>query len=69
MKKYDQLYTKYYDEMNPASPWDEYPRPRLVRDSYMSLNGEWDFAVAGTRVPESFKEKITVNCLTKANLL
>ena len=23
-------------------PWSEYPRPSLVRDSYFSLNGEWE---------------------------
>ena len=46
--------------MNPECPWDEYPRPRLVRDSYMSLNGRWDFAVSGEDIPESFNEKILV---------
>ena len=25
-------------------PRNEYPRPRLVRDKWMNLNGEWDFA-------------------------
>ena len=24
-------------------PWNVYPRPRLVRDSFFCLNGEWDF--------------------------
>src|SRR5574344_81991 len=26
-------------------PLNEYPRPQLVRDSYMSLNGEWDLGI------------------------
>ena len=30
-------------------PWDAYPRPTLRRDSYLCLNGWWDFAV--TKVP------------------
>ena len=30
-------------------PWDVYPRPTLRRDSFLCLNGWWDFAV--TKVP------------------
>ena len=26
-------------------PWDVYPRPRMRRDSYMNLNGKWEFSV------------------------
>ena len=26
-------------------PWDVYPRPQMVRNSYVNLNGWWDFAV------------------------
>ena len=60
MKKYSQLYTVYKDKMNTAAPWNEYPRQRLIRNSFMSLNGEWDFAVAGKDIPEVFDEKILV---------
>ena len=28
-----------------GTPWPEYPRPSLRRDSFVNLNGEWDFAV------------------------
>ncbi len=28
-----------------GTPWTEYPRPLLKRDSYLCLNGEWDFGV------------------------
>ena len=27
-------------------PHSEYPRPQFVRDSFLCLNGKWDFAVA-----------------------
>lgn len=40
-----------YDE----NAWNEYPRPLLKRDSYFSLNGEWDFSE-----DESLSEKIRV---------
>ncbi|MBR2320014.1 MAG: glycoside hydrolase family 2 [Clostridia bacterium] len=33
-------------------PWDVYPRPQLRRDSYLCLNGWWDFTV--TTDKESF---------------
>jgi len=37
--------TRWADDIDPASPWPEYPRPDLVRDQWMSLNGLWDYAV------------------------
>ena len=26
-----------------GTPWDVYPRPQMKRDSWLNLNGEWDF--------------------------
>ena len=60
MKQYNTLYTEYSEKMNPDCPFSDYPRPRLVRDSYFCLNGEWDFAVAGEEIPEVFSERILV---------
>ncbi len=38
------LYTK--EGKNPSGqPWNIYPRPQMKRDSFLCLNGEWDFAV------------------------
>ena len=32
---------------NPdLTPWNVYPRPQMKRDSWLHLNGYWDFAVA-----------------------
>ena len=27
-----------------GTPWQTYPRPQLKRDSYVNLNGRWEFA-------------------------
>ncbi len=43
------------------TPWDIYPRPQLRRDSYISLNGTWDFAVSDTpALPQRYDRTITV---------
>jgi len=43
-----------------ATPWAEYPRPQLRRESYVNLNGDWDFAVTDGPVPESYDQTILV---------
>ncbi|MEU8356819.1 PA14 domain-containing protein [Nonomuraea sp. NPDC048882] len=40
------LKTRWADDVNPANPLPEYPRPQLVRDRWRSLNGTWEFAPA-----------------------
>jgi beta-galactosidase/beta-glucuronidase len=40
---------------------NNYPRPQLKRDSYISLNGEWDFEISKKEdIPSSFSKKIIV---------
>ena len=42
-------------------PWCVYPRPQLKRDSFICLNGEWDFAFSSEdAAPRRYSEKITV---------
>lgn len=53
------LMTEYSEKMDKSAPWNEYPRPSLVRKSYFSLNGEWDFAVTDGKTPEKY-DKILV---------
>ena len=42
-----------------GTPWQVYPRPQMRRDSYINLNGEWDFAVSSGN-PETFDMRILV---------
>jgi len=33
------------DTLDRAQPLPEYPRPQMVRDSYLNLNGPWSYAI------------------------
>ncbi|MGI9457707.1 MAG: hypothetical protein ACR2NU_14170, partial [Aeoliella sp.] len=41
----DQLMTRWAKEVSPDNALPEYPRPIMVRDEWMNLNGLWEFAV------------------------
>ena len=42
-------------------PLSDYPRPQLQRDSYLCLNGYWDYAISKSEVfPTSYQGKILV---------
>ncbi len=49
-----QLFTPEGESLD-ESAWDEYPRPQLKRDSFFSLNGEWEFSE-----DEGYSKKIRV---------
>ena len=38
------LYTPRGEQLT-GTPWTVYPRPQMKRDSYINLNGEWEFSV------------------------
>ncbi len=57
---FETLKTEFYDEALRGCPFDVYPRPTMVRDSFLNLNGSWDYAETEGDIPESFTEKILV---------
>lgn len=40
------LTTKWGETLDPEHLLSEYPRPQMQRDSYLSLNGWWDYRIA-----------------------
>lgn len=63
MKKqiYETLLTPYAENMNKDIPWNVYPRPQMKRESFLCLNGSWDFKIADKADTDyDFEEKILV---------
>ena len=43
------------------TPWDVYPRPQMRRETWMNLNGKWDFTVSAfSDLPETYDMTIRV---------
>ena len=59
MSEFNQLLTKYADSIGNI-PLPEYPRPTLARDSFMNLNGKWDFGVCDSTENAFFDREILV---------
>jgi hypothetical protein len=54
--------TRWGRDLDPAHVLPEYPRPQLVRPSYLNLNGWWDYAMthADAPLPEAYDGRILV---------
>ena len=53
------LYTPEGENLT-GQPWSVYPRPQMKRNSYINLNGQWDFAVTEKRFPDTYDKTILV---------
>ena len=63
------LTTVFGENLDPDNILPEYPRPQLVRDSYINLNGKWDYAITATdTVPTNFTGQILVPFSPEASL-
>lgn len=56
------LMTRWAAEVNPTNAHPEYPRPQLVREAWLNLNGLWDYAITsvGAAPPAKFSGQILV---------
>ena len=56
-----ELYTRWGRNLDPDHVLQEYPRPELVRESYINLNGFWDMAITKTSaLPSVYDRQILV---------
>ena len=52
------LYTTRGENLSDT-PWERYPRPQLRRNSYVNLNGTWEFAVSpAPDLPDTYPQTI-----------
>ena len=55
-----QLYTKWGESLDKNKILQEYPRPQFVRNSYLNLNGEWDYSLINADENPQYDGKIIV---------
>ena len=58
----DQIMTRWTQDVSPENVLPEYPRPMMVREQWLNLNGLWDYAVTNRDVekPDVFDGRILV---------
>ncbi len=60
----NKIKTPWAEKVNPANPLPEYPRPQMVREGWMNLNGLWDYTLqpkgGQTAIPTAADGKILV---------
>lgn len=59
--QFEKLISTFGENIDVNCPLPEYPRPQLVRDSYINLNGQWDYAILDkSQKLGEYQGKITV---------
>ncbi|MFC3199067.1 glycoside hydrolase family 2 protein [Parapedobacter deserti] len=59
----DKIRSSWVENMDPAKPLPEYPRPHLVRDGWQNLNGLWEYAIVPGKLgtaPSDYEGQILV---------
>jgi len=54
------LLTPWGESLDKNNVLQEYPRPQFVRDSYLNLNGEWEYALEVGKTKPNYVGKIIV---------
>jgi len=65
-----EMKTRWAAKMDPEAPLPEHPRPSLVRENWVNLNGRWDYAIVGkdSPRPEMWDGKIVVPFCAESQL-
>ncbi|MBR1766624.1 MAG: beta-galactosidase [Bacteroidales bacterium] len=66
----DKIKTTWADQVNPQNVLPEYPRPILERDTWVNLNGLWDYAILdkGRVEPSTYDGQILVPFCVESSL-
>jgi len=54
------LMTRWADDIDPEEPLPEYPRPKMKRENWTNLNGQWDFQISDKSGKGEYDEQILV---------
>ena len=41
----DNIRTRWAEKIDPHNPLPEYPRPQMIREKWMNLNGQWNYGI------------------------
>lgn len=63
-----ELTTRWGKAIDKDHVLQEYPRPQMVRESYMNLNGEWEYAISNQKDIQDYHGKILVPFSPEARL-
>ncbi len=66
----EKIKTQWAEKVDPANPIPEYPRPAMMRDQWLNLNGLWDYSILpqGSAMPAVFEGKILVPYAVESSL-
>lgn len=65
----DRILTEWGEKLTADDPLPEYPRPQMVRDQWLNLNGLWDYAIVpADKSPETFDGQILVPFAVESSL-
>ena len=63
------MLTRWGRELDPEHVLEDYPRPGMVRDSFVCLNGRWEYAITeSSQLPERYDGTILVPFSPEATL-
>ena len=68
-KREPKLVSRFAEGLSLETPLPEYPRPHMVREDWMNLNGAWDFLGEGPeppKLPPEFPDQALVPSATQA---